>query len=219
MRPSGRAPDEMRAIEIQTGYTKHAEGSVLVGFGDTRVIVTASVEEKVPPFLRGKAQGWVTAEYSTDSGSTYTALSATAATSGLYRITSFDLSGITAAEAIRFRFTFDRGTNATDSTEMVAWTMSFAFLENGKRAWHFVVNGADEIEGRDGASVTQDVSDYASNLWSWARDRTALVFTDLDGTTANVQIVGLKEHQPIIGPNIDGEARPEAHFAVSLLEV
>ena len=63
MRPSGRAPDEMRAIDIQTGFTKHAEGSVLVSFGDTRVLVTASVEEKVPPFLRGKAQGWVTAEY------------------------------------------------------------------------------------------------------------------------------------------------------------
>src|SRR6187399_801235 len=63
MRPSGRAPDEMRAIDIQTGFTKHAEGSVLIGFGDTRVLVTASVEEKVPPFLRGKGQGWVTAEY------------------------------------------------------------------------------------------------------------------------------------------------------------
>ena len=72
MRPSGRAPDEMRAIQIQTGYTKHAEGSVLVSFGDTKVIVTASVEEKVPPFLRGKAQGWVTAEYSMLPRATHT---------------------------------------------------------------------------------------------------------------------------------------------------
>ena len=72
MRPSGRAPDEMRAIDIQTGYTKHAEGSVLVSFGDTRVLVTASVEEKVPPFLRGKAQGWVTAEYSMLPRATHT---------------------------------------------------------------------------------------------------------------------------------------------------
>ena len=63
MRPSGRAPDQMRAISIETGYTVHAEGSVLISFGDTRVLVTASVEEKVPPFLRGKGQGWVTAEY------------------------------------------------------------------------------------------------------------------------------------------------------------
>jgi ribonuclease PH len=63
MRPSGRAPDEMRAISIEPNFTRHAEGSVLIGFGDTKVLVTASVEEKVPPFLRGKGEGWVTAEY------------------------------------------------------------------------------------------------------------------------------------------------------------
>ncbi|HEY6916394.1 MAG TPA: ribonuclease PH [Allosphingosinicella sp.] len=63
MRPSGRAPDEMRAIAIEPNFTRHAEGSVLVCFGDTKVLCTASVEEKVPPFLRGKGQGWVTAEY------------------------------------------------------------------------------------------------------------------------------------------------------------
>jgi ribonuclease PH len=63
MRPSGRAPDEMRAINIEPHFTKHAEGSVLVSFGDTRVLVTASVEDRVPPFMRGKGEGWVTAEY------------------------------------------------------------------------------------------------------------------------------------------------------------
>ena len=63
MRPSGRAPDQMRAISIEPAFTKHAEGSCLVSFGDTRVLVTASVEERVPPFMRGKGEGWVTAEY------------------------------------------------------------------------------------------------------------------------------------------------------------
>src|SRR5690606_9079540 len=63
MRPSGRAPDQMRSITIEPDFTIHAEGSVLVSFGNTKVLVTASVEEKVPPFLRGKGQGWVTAEY------------------------------------------------------------------------------------------------------------------------------------------------------------
>jgi ribonuclease PH len=63
MRPSGRTPDQMRPITIETGFTVHAEGSVLIAFGDTKVLVTASVEEKVPPFLRGRGQGWVTAEY------------------------------------------------------------------------------------------------------------------------------------------------------------
>ena len=63
MRPSHRAADEPRSIRITRQFTKHAEGSVLVEFGDTRVICTASVEERVPPFLKGKGRGWVTAEY------------------------------------------------------------------------------------------------------------------------------------------------------------
>jgi ribonuclease PH len=63
MRPSGRTPDQLREIRITRNYTKHAEGSVLVEFGDTKVICTASVEQRVPPFLRGKGQGWITAEY------------------------------------------------------------------------------------------------------------------------------------------------------------
>ena len=63
MRPSGRAPDQMRPILIEPNATRHAEGSCFISFGDTKVLVTASVEERVPPFLRGKGQGWVTAEY------------------------------------------------------------------------------------------------------------------------------------------------------------
>jgi ribonuclease PH len=63
MRPSSRAPDEMRHVRITRNYTKHAEGSVLVEFGDTRVLCNASVEERIPGFLRGKGKGWVTAEY------------------------------------------------------------------------------------------------------------------------------------------------------------
>jgi len=62
-RPSGRAADQLRTVSIQRGYTRHAEGSVLVSFGDTRVLCTASVENKVPAFMRGKGEGWVTAEY------------------------------------------------------------------------------------------------------------------------------------------------------------
>jgi ribonuclease PH len=62
-RPSGRAPDQLREIRLTRRYTRHAEGSVLVAFGDTQVLCTASVEERVPPFLRGKGEGWVTAEY------------------------------------------------------------------------------------------------------------------------------------------------------------
>ena len=62
-RPSGRAVDQLRPVSITRSYTRHAEGSVLIEFGDTKVICTASIEEKVPGFLKGKGQGWLTAEY------------------------------------------------------------------------------------------------------------------------------------------------------------
>jgi ribonuclease PH len=63
MRPSGRKPDELRAVSFTRGFTRHAEGSCLVRFGDTHVLCTASLEEKVPPWLKGGGKGWVTAEY------------------------------------------------------------------------------------------------------------------------------------------------------------
>jgi ribonuclease PH len=72
MRPSKRRPDELRSIRIQRRYTRHAEGSVLVEFGDTRVLCTASIDEKVPPFLRDQGRGWVTAEYGMLPRSTHT---------------------------------------------------------------------------------------------------------------------------------------------------
>ena len=63
MRPSGRKLDEMRAVSIETGFTKHAEGSALIKMGDTHVLCTATIEDRVPPFIKGSGLGWVTAEY------------------------------------------------------------------------------------------------------------------------------------------------------------
>ena len=71
-RPSGRAPKDLREVRFTRAFTKHAAGSVLVEYGDTRVICTASVDDSVPPFLRGKGVGWVTAEYGMLPGSTHT---------------------------------------------------------------------------------------------------------------------------------------------------
>ncbi|UTV81974.1 ribonuclease PH [Acidithiobacillus sp. YTS05] len=79
MRHSGRAGDELRPLHAERGYTKHAEGSVLIGFGDTRVLCTATVEEKTAPFLRGSGQGWITAEYSMLPRATHTRISREAA--------------------------------------------------------------------------------------------------------------------------------------------
>ena len=72
MRPSQRLPDQLRPLVIERNFTRHAEGSVLIRMGDTHVLCTASVEESVPPFLRGKGQGWVTAEYGMLPRSTHT---------------------------------------------------------------------------------------------------------------------------------------------------
>jgi ribonuclease PH len=79
MRPSQRQPDQLRTVRITRNFTRHAEGSVLIEMGDTRVLCTASVEENVPPFLRGKGQGWVTAEYGMLPRSTHTRTSREAA--------------------------------------------------------------------------------------------------------------------------------------------
>ncbi|VXC67760.1 ribonuclease PH [Massilia sp. 9I] len=78
-RPSGRAVDQLRTIRITRQYTKHAEGSVLIECGDTKVICTASIEEKVPGFLKGKGQGWLTAEYGMLPRSTHTRMDREAA--------------------------------------------------------------------------------------------------------------------------------------------
>ena len=72
MRPSGRTPDAMRRVTLETGFSKYAEGSCLAKFGDTHVLCTASVEERVPPFLRNTGRGWVTAEYGMLPRSTHT---------------------------------------------------------------------------------------------------------------------------------------------------
>lgn len=72
MRPSGRAPNELRAVSFEREFTSNAAGSVLAGFGQTRVLCTASVEDRVPPFLRGRGKGWITAEYGMLPGSTHT---------------------------------------------------------------------------------------------------------------------------------------------------
>ena len=79
IRSGGRAPDSLRPVRITRHYTRHAEGSVLVEFGDTRVLCTASIENKVPPFLKGKGQGWLTAEYGMLPRSTHTRMDREAA--------------------------------------------------------------------------------------------------------------------------------------------
>lgn len=72
IRPSGRAPDQLRTVTLETGFAKHAEGSCLIKFGDTHVLCTASIDDGVPRFMKGRGQGWVTAEYGMLPRSTHT---------------------------------------------------------------------------------------------------------------------------------------------------
>src|SRR5581483_8451848 len=72
LRASGRRPDELRAVRLEAGFAKYAEGSCLVRFGDTHVLCTASIEERVPPWMRNSGRGWVTAEYGMLPRSTHT---------------------------------------------------------------------------------------------------------------------------------------------------
>jgi ribonuclease PH len=107
MRPSGRAPDQLRKLNITRAYTRHAEGSVLIECGDTRVICTASIEEKVPPFLKGRGQGWLTAEYGMLPRSTNTRSDREAARGGqsgrtqeIQRLIGRSLRAVTNLEAL-----------------------------------------------------------------------------------------------------------------------
>ena len=107
MRPSGRKADQLRTIRFTTGYTQHAEGSVLAEFGDTRVLCTASVEGRVPPWLRGNGTGWVTAEYGMLPRSTHTRTGREAArgkqggrTLEIQRLVGRSLRAITDLEAL-----------------------------------------------------------------------------------------------------------------------
>ncbi len=81
-RPSGRASDQLRAVTLERHYTRHAEGSVLASFGDTRVLCTASIEDRTPAWLRGKGEGWITAEYGMLPRSTHTRMQREAARGG-----------------------------------------------------------------------------------------------------------------------------------------
>jgi ribonuclease PH len=107
MRPSGRAPDQLRKLNITRAYTRHAEGSVLIECGDTKVICTASIEEKVPPFLKGRGQGWLTAEYGMLPRSTNTRSDREAArgkqsgrTQEIQRLIGRSLRAVTSLEAL-----------------------------------------------------------------------------------------------------------------------
>ena len=168
--------------------------------------------------LQTKIAPNTTIAYSLDSGQTWTNLTSTVTADGDLETHRASLAAVDASPRIRFRFTVDRDVDVSYRvSEIVAFTVSFFFLDSGKWAWGMNVIGADAIEARNGTSVTQDVPAIAAALSAWAADKTSLTFTDLDGETHDVTIIDYRETQPVIGPNVTG-GRPEAFFQIALQE-
>ena len=170
-RPSGRAPDALRPVSLTRGYTRHAEGSVLVAFGETRVLCTASLEERVPPFLRGKGEGWITAEYGMLPRATHDRHNREAAsgkqggrTLEIQRLIGRALRAVVDRKALGERtITLDCDVLQADGgTRTAAITGAYVALVDAMRVLRRKVpNLADPIHGAVAAGVVPDYSEGA----------------------------------------------------------
>jgi ribonuclease PH len=212
MRPSGRAPDQLRKISLEPGFSRHAEGSCLVRFGDTHVLCTASVDERVPPWMRNTGRGWVTAEYGMLPRSTHTRTDREAArgkqsgrTQEIQRLIGRSLRAVVSLPAMGERqinidcdvLQADGGTRTASITG--AWVaLHFAFeklMKEGKLA---------------GNPITGQVAAVSCGLW----EGTAVLDLDYDedskaeadanfvltGNGGIVEVQGTAEKEPFTEP-------------------
>jgi hypothetical protein len=156
-------------------------------------------------------------DYSTDAGVTWTAASLTHSTDGDNRTSIADLSTAPVSRSLRFRVTLPRGTDVADYTELRAFTLSFSFLDSGKRSWALTINSAERIEDGMMDTLYEDVSALHDQLWQWCVDQTPLYFTDIDGEAYKVSLVNVQQRDPRIGPQVDGLIR-EAFYTITLVE-
>ena len=166
-----------------------------------------------------------TLEYSDDGGTNWgTVGSGTVvqSTVGL-KFTEWDLSGISASPAIRFRFTWTRsGANRTIAyAEMTAMTVAFSWLDSGKYSWAFTLMGVENPETTDGLFASYDVAEMRSTLRDYYENKTVLDYKDRDGTTRTVYMSSLSESEPFVGLDIDSGApvTREAFFSITLTEL
>jgi hypothetical protein len=161
-------------------------------------------------------------DYSTDGGATWTALTGgVASTSGDLKFLTFDLEGLATSKVIRFRIHQPMGTEVDEFGELIAYTVSFTFTSASgqlKHGWNLMINGAENVEARDGTTQHQDVDLMKTTLWGWAEGQKTLTYRDLGGKTYTVKMQDFVEQQPIIGPNVTDGDGPECYFAVTLLE-
>jgi hypothetical protein len=158
----------------------------------------------------------VDASYSVDGGDSWTALTATDTVDGAFTQSDFDLSGVPLSKVIRFRLTATK-TDLT-FTEVIALTCNFLFLDSGKRAWQFSVNGAEKIEALDLTTITQDVLEIDQTLWEWWEDKQLLDFTDLDGVVRKVIVSDIGDAKPYVGNKLADGSR-EGFYSLVLTEV
>lgn len=158
-----------------------------------------------------------TLEYSTDHGATWTSATLSHTSDGDNRTSIADLSAASVSRSLRLKITLPRGTNVDDYTELRAFTLSFSFLESGKRSWSMTINAASTIEDVGGETMYQDVSEIHDTIWDWAAGQTPLFFTDPDGEAYKCSLVNLQQRMPRVGPQVDGDIR-EAFFTVTLVE-
>ena len=208
MRPSGRAPDALRAVSLEPGFAKHAEGSCLVRFGDTHVLCTASVEERVPPFLRNTGRGWVTAEYGMLPRSTGSRTPREAArgrqtgrTQEIQRLIGRSLRAVTDLKALGERqITLDCDVLQADGGTRTA-SITGAYV-----ALRLALEGL-VADGTIAASpLTDQVAAVSCGLWrgqavldlDYAEDSTAAADANfvLTGTGGIVEIQGTAEEEP-----------------------
>ena len=215
-RPSGRRADELRRVTLTRHFTRHAEGSVLVEFGDTRVLVTASVEEGVPGFLRGLGQGWLTAEYGMLPRSTHTRTAREAAkgkqsgrTLEIQRLIGRSLRAVTDLEALGERTVqIDCDVLQADGgTRTAAITGGWVALHDCLR-W---------MEARQMTNVSRVLKDHVAAISCGIHDGSAVL--DLDyvedsaaGTDANFVMTGKGGIVEIQG-TAEGAPFSEAEFA------
>lgn len=215
-RPSGRQPDQMRDVSILRNYTRHAEGSVLVSFGHTRVLCTASVDNKVPGFLRGKGEGWVTAEYGMLPRSTHTRSDREAArgkqggrTLEIQRLIGRSLRSVVDLQALgEVQITVDCDVIQADGgTRTAAITGGFVALHDCLR-W---------MEARQMLSVAKVLKDHVAAISCGIHDGVPVI--DLDyaedsaaGTDANFVMTGKGGIVEVQG-TAEGEPFSEEEFA------
>jgi ribonuclease PH len=214
-RPSGRAPDQLRSITLEPGFAKHAEGSCLIKFGDTHVLCTASIEDRVPPFLKGRGKGWVTAEYGMLPRSTHTRTDREAArgkqsgrTLEIQRLIGRSLRAVTDEAALgerQIRIDCDV-LQADGGTRTASITGSFVAL-------YQAMAGLVELGVLKSVPLTDHVAAVSCGLYQgtpvldldYAEDSSAQADANfvLTGSGGIVEIQATAEDKPFAGPEFD----------------